>query len=81
MGILENFETWARSDSDNSNGKPKSRGFEPWARPQRNNDYTRPSSKPATDVDDASLYNPHSEYHNYHEDIDDVVDDDTDNEY
>ena len=31
---------------------------------------------PAQDTDDAALYNPHSEYHNYHENIDDVVDDD-----
>ena len=79
MGILKNFESWANSESNNNSSK-KSRGFEPWARPKRD-DYTRPSTNPAQDVDDAALYNPHSEYHNYHEDIDDVVDDDIDSEY
>lgn len=74
MGILKNFESWAHSESDNSSSKGKRRGFEPWARPKRG-DFTRPSQNPAQDVDDAALYNPHSEYHNYHESIDDVVDD------
>ncbi len=74
MGILKNFESWANSDNNNNSSNKKS-GFEPWARPNRG-DFTRPSQNPAQDVDDAALYNPHSEYHNYHESIDDVVDDD-----
>ncbi len=75
MGILKNFESWAHSESDNSNTSNKRRGFESWARPKPVS-FTRPSQNPAQDVDDAALYNPHSEYHNYHESIDDVVDDD-----
>ena len=75
MGILKNFESWAHSESDNSNTSNKRSGFESWARP-KTNDFTSPSQNPAQDVDDAALYNPHSEYHNYHESIDDVVDDD-----
>ena len=71
MGILKNFESWALSDSNSSNSGSRSRGFEPWARPSRN-DYTSPSTNPAQDVDDSSLYNPHSEYHNYDEDHDDI---------
>ena len=74
MGILKNFESWANSDNNNNSSNKKS-GFEPWARPNRG-DFTRPSQNPAQDVDDAALYNPHSEYHNYHESIDDVVDND-----
>jgi hypothetical protein len=74
MGILKNFESWANSDNNNNSSNKKS-GFEPWARPNRG-DFTSPSQNPAQDVDDAALYNPHSEYHNYHESIDDVVDDD-----
>ena len=73
MGILKNFETWAHSESDQSSSHK--RGFESWARPKRN-DFTRPSRNPALDVDDEALYNPHSEYHNYNENIDDVIDDD-----
>ena len=75
MGILKNFESWAHSERDNSNTSNKRSGFESWARPKRD-DFTRPSQNPAQDIDDAALYNPHSEYHNYHESIDDVVDDD-----
>lgn len=80
MGILKNFESWAHSDNNNNSTTNNRRGFEPWARPSHTNDYTRPSTNPATDVDDTSLYNPHSEYHNYHEEIDDVIDNDFDNE-
>lgn len=72
MGILNNFETWARSDS-NKDTKKKSRRFEPWARPNKK-DYTRPSSNPATDIDEDALYNPHSEYHGYNPNTDDVND-------
>ena len=73
MGLLKNFESWANSDSNKpSNNR---RRFESWTRPKRE-DFTRPSTNPAQDVDDAALYNPHNEYHNYHEGIDDVVDDD-----
>lgn len=74
MGILNNFESWARSENNNDSSS-KRRGFEPWARPNRS-DITSPSTNPAQDIDDAALYNTHSEYHNYHENIDDVVDDD-----
>ena len=74
MGILKNFESWANGESDNDSSK-KRRGFEPWSRP-KHDDLTRPNTDPAQDVDNAALYNPHSEYHNYLENIDDVVDDD-----
>lgn len=75
MGILKNFESWANSDSNSNKPSTQRRGFESWAHPNRG-EITRPSSNPVQDVDDAALYNPHSEYHNYHESIDDVVDDD-----
>ncbi len=69
MGILNNFETWARSDSDKPNRRS---GFEPWAHRNNDRNWNKPSNNPAVDIDDASLYNPHSEYHNYDEDIDDI---------
>ena len=54
MGILNNFESWARSDNNNDSSN-KRRGFEPWARPNHS-DIASPSTNPAQDIDDAALY-------------------------
>lgn len=72
MGILKNFESWAHSDNDNNSNQSRKTRVDGWARQNNNRNWDKPSNNPAVDIDDSSLYNPHSDYHNYKERIDDI---------